>query len=109
MKEDEGNTKITVQDWLDYLKSEKEIIYNNLGQTITPRIIGVSTLLIASFITFVQAFPLNFLVMGLGGAGIIISCIIIYYIMKQTEYHYENILFIEKIQLKILRGGTTRS
>ena len=49
MKND-GNTKITVQDWLDYLNSEKEILIAS-DQATTPRLIGLGTLFAASLVS----------------------------------------------------------
>ena len=95
----EVNTKITVQEWLQFLQSEKDFIYRNEAN-MTPRFIGVGTLLIGSIVSYFQGYP-YFLVLS----GIILSFILFGSFLWTHKCLSRGVLAINKLQVKIL-GGT---
>ena len=99
MGTEETHEKITLHDWLDFIKSEKELFAKTDDST-TPRIIAIGTLFIFSLLSIFQEFPLN--VLGL--VGVIFSIGLFIYInsiMRRAIYYYTK---IEAIQMEILLG-----
>ena len=100
MKENEENTKITVQDWLDYLKSEKQNILSS-EQALTPRTIGTVTLFISSLVTYFQFVGITRV---LSEIGIIFSICLFFTIGKKYADNMKNVDFLKGIQEDILEG-----
>ena len=98
--ENEGDTKITVQDWLDFLRLEVEIL-DHTEQAFTPRIIALGTLFVGSLLfTIFQQYPYNIM----GVVGLSISVICIHHILKIMQMRNKMFREIQKIQLEILIG-----
>ena len=98
--ENERDTKITVQDWLDFLRLEAEILVH-AEQGFTPRIIAVGTLLVGSLLfTIFQQYPYNIM----GVVGLSSSLIMLYIIHKIMQIRNKMFREIQKIQLEILIG-----
>ena len=98
--ENGGDTKITVQDWLDFLRSEAEILAQ-AEQGFTPRIIAVGTLLVGSLLfTIFQQYPYNIM----GVVGLSSSLIMLHIIHKIMQIRNKMFREIQKIQLEILIG-----
>ena len=95
----EENTKITVQNWLDYLNSEKEMLSNS-DQATTPRLLGSGALLVSSIVSIFQEYPYNVL----GGIGSILSVIFLFLVIKKIGEIVVGLRKIRAIQLKILFG-----
>lgn len=100
MKKNEENAKITVQDWLDYLKSEKQNILSS-EQALTPRTIGTVTLFISSLVTYFQFVGITRV---LSEIGIICSICLFFVIGKKYADNMKNVDFLKGIQEDILEG-----
>lgn len=100
MKNEENN-KITIQDWLSYLSSQKKLIVS-IDQTIESLSISFGALFIASLLTYLsQIYPYNVL----GVVGLIYSGYNIIQFQIQIRKSVEGIGKINKIQFEILEGN----
>jgi hypothetical protein len=99
MKNEENN-KITIQDWLSCLSSQKEIAVS-IHQSFISIAISFGALFIASLLTSLQIYPYNVI----GVVGLIISFIYIIYILNALGKNTKDIGKINKIQFYILEGN----
>ncbi len=100
MKNEENN-KITIQDWLSYLSSQKKLAVS-FHQTFISVLISFGALFIASLLTSLfQIYPYNVI----GVVGLIFSFIYIIYILICMGKNTKAIGKINKIQFEILEGN----
>jgi hypothetical protein len=96
----EDNNEITIQDWLSFLSSQKELL-TSIEQTTISSLISFGALFIGSLISLFQIYPYNVL----GVIGLIISSIYIIQLLKSNGEYGETMKKINKIQYEILEGN----
>jgi len=97
--EKRGDTKITVQDWLDFLNSQKQTIMNSMAMD-EGALISLGTLLIASIVSLVQSITLWIL----GVVGILFALYFIFRVSKRGRIKLLYIQGLINIQHEILKG-----
>jgi hypothetical protein len=93
------NNNITVKDWLDYIKSEKQLLANAEKEA-NPKLISLGTLFIISIVSIFRQSPYNYF----GWVGIIFSFVLIIYIAKSLNDVINIMAKLNETQIKILAG-----